>query len=59
MISTIPIILTSKQQTLSLKADTLVTSLSLHNVDSFALRYIFSFKVKKPSGNKFLIRSCR
>ena len=59
MISTIPIILTSKQKTLSLKADTLGTSLSLHNVHSFVVLYIFSFKVKKPSGNKFLIQSSR
>ena len=57
MISTIPIILILKQKTLSLKADTLGTSLSLHNVDSFALLYIFSFKVKKSNGKKFLIRS--
>ena len=59
MISTIPIIFTSKQKTLSLKAATLGTSLSLHNVHSFVLLYIFSFKFKKPSGNKFLIRSSR
>ena len=52
MISTIPIILTSKQKTLSLQADTLETSLSLHNVHSFY--YTFSvLQLKNPVVTNF------
>ena len=44
MISTIPIILTSKQKTFSRKADTLGTSLSLH---MYILSFYYTFSVLK------------
>ena len=44
MISTIPVILTSKQKTFSRKADTLGTSLSLH---MYILSFYYTFSVLK------------